>query len=216
MYSTWGDVNEIIHKLPNDRGIRFEKITSGDFKVSAFGVDDLVKLSKDEKLFHAVCDAKRPGAEYYFQYLEYTYFTPTTPENEEYEYRLFKWDEMYYAIGSIPINKMRFVQETAAVASLKAQMGAVPFSTGRGFLQIRGALNPEKTKEGQFAEVKDLISWFPLNCKQMCTLETADGSSPLYEPGGRADLYAEYDYKLKQLLENRGLSWEDYKGRGKE
>lgn len=206
-YSTWGDVNEKLRSLKEGEGLEFAKV-GYDILARTFTLEELVDFATKtaDTHCHVVCFANRPGAEFFYNYLEQNFFPPDTPENDEYKYAIFRWEHMAYIIGSVPIEKMNCVEEAAEAAGMKTQKGAVPFTAGI----VRGCLNPKKAADFE-GELKDFLKWFPVNTPHTWTLETAKADSPLYSnAGGEQDLHAEYDFKLKQLLEEKGLSWENH------
>lgn len=202
-YSNWKELNESIVKLPNDYGIKFDKV-GYDLVAYRFGIEELIKLSEDTSACHAVCFANRPNCEVFFNHLEQEHFPPDTPANNQYEYRMFRWHNMMHCIASIPVDKKPLFIEAAKVAELRFQDGAVPFSCGI----IRASLNPTKMNEDD--DFFKLIDWFPLNSPTVSTLES-QSNNPIYEgKGGQQDAQAEADLKLKQILEQHGISWEDH------
>jgi hypothetical protein len=50
--------------------------------------------------------------------LEYTYFIPGTPRNEEYFLRLFKWNEIIWFMVSIPKSEAHLMEKVAAECGL--------------------------------------------------------------------------------------------------
>jgi hypothetical protein len=205
-YSSWANVNRRIATLPNNYGVKFDKI-GYDLFSQTFGIDRLYKLSEDETVCHAVCFASRPTAQVFYNYLEQTYFTPDTPANNQYEYRLFRWSGMFYSICTVPVEKKLLFFESAEVAKLKVQDGAVPFACG----MIRGSLNPQKPL-GRLGEIGTFF-WFPLCNSAVSTLEGKSGDPCYNGPAGRQDAQAEANFMLKQVLEAKGLPWEDYLSR---
>jgi hypothetical protein len=184
-------VGDILESIPENHGVLFEK-KDADILIWGIKPENLNNISKD--YIHCVGLTTRPFVKYFCAYLEYVHFTPDTPANDEYQFRMIRWQGFMWAICSIPLSKKHFCYEVAKEAKLKLANG-IPFKTGI----ILGARRPEKTKEIPI----ELIKWFPINGDNVFTLENLDGN-PIYEGiGGRQDVEAEENLKFEQLR-NRG------------
>lgn len=212
-YVQWSDVNKAVVELKDNHGMRFEKV-GYDIVAMKVNLDEMLELAKDQTKAHAIVQADRPGGEFFAQYLEQTHFTPDTPANQEYEYRLFRWEKMMYSIMSIPVEKKHLFAEAAKESKLKVQ-DAIPLTFG----MVRASTRPDRfddrwwggktPPEEEYNEVKKDLKWFPLDSPTTCTLES-DDELAYKGPGGHHDLHTEFNYKLKTLLEERGIKWEDF------
>ncbi len=161
----------LVNMLPDGVGLLID--TEDDSpKVNKFTSDELEELSKRDGHFNIVGLSCRPGCSEYFQALEQAWFTPSTPLNYDFEYRLFKWQEMLYEIGSVPLEKKHLCFEMAEKMGMRLANG-VPHVLGGG---LTGKLTT--LMDGVEAAV------FPLSNPNTFTLESERGS-PIYE--GRSE-----------------------------
>lgn len=167
------DMQDLISHLPEGGGIKFSNYGE-ELRVTSVTTADLEKLAENPKLFHVVTMLERPGAAYYFNFLEYNYFPPATSLNEEFEYRIFNWNGLRWGIGTFPIEKKQVAYETAEKTDMRLADG-VPILIGP---------NGNNT--------------FPLSSDRVFCLENAAGSS-LYQEGGRQDIQIEENLKIEKL-----------------
>jgi hypothetical protein len=196
-------VGDLIATMPDNAGLRFIKDENHDTRIGLVKLHELADLSQDTSKLFVVSMMMRTGAEYFFNHLEYTYFPPLTPENDEYDYLTFKWSGILWSICSIPIEKREFAENSAEEAKMKLANG-VPFMIGPEACRGIGATRPDHFEGlGITEELSKEMStnWFPLNGETVFTLEnTKKGDVNVYDgKGAEQDLQAEYDYKLRQL-----------------
>jgi len=187
----------LLKKINNGNGIRFVKDANHETRVSLVAEEQLVELGNDATKLHVVCIMMRTGAEYFYNHLEYTYFPPMTPTNDEYDYYMFKWQNIIWVICSIPIEKKNLAEQSAKEAKMKLADG-IPFMAGPAVAATR----PDAFEE--HGEI-DGLAWFPMNGDTVFTLENAsDGDVTIYDgKGAEQDLQAEYDFKLNKLYEEK-------------
>ena len=194
-------VAAVLHTLKDGTGLRFIKNEENETCISLVQEKHLVELSKDSTKLHVVSMMMRTGAEFFYNHLEYTYFPPMTPENDEYDYLMFKWHSLIWVICSIPIEKKPFAEASANEAKMRLADG-IPIMVGPAPVAAVAALRPEKADE----ELSEMVDWFPLNSPTTFALEnTKEGDISVYEgKGAQQDLQAEYDYKLGKLYDEKG------------
>jgi len=200
-------ISELIAKMPEGNGIRIEKDQeTGNFNLSKLTVKDLFALNDRTDQLHVIALVVRTGAAYFYNYLEQTYFLPGTPVNDEYKYVVFKWNELVWAIGSIPIEKSHYADEAAKEAKMKLQT-AIPFVVVHPkttkVVSIASAKKDKGWSEAlEEAELK--AEWFPLSSNFVRTLENKN-DSPVYNlHGGVQDAKIEEELKLQRLWEKMG------------
>lgn len=201
-------LGEIVSRLTPGYGIRFDKEPDYNLRIERFSQADLVKLNEDKNLCHVVCQHDRPGAEFYFQYLEQTYFTPDTPRSQFYDFRVYrwtKWPPLLWSICSIPLDKKETLEESAEQAQMRLADG-IPFICG----PVVAAIRRKKIDK----ELDSMATWFPLNNDNTYTLENQSGSVA-YEPGGKHDIKMEATARTKALLEKLygPEAWAEYQRR---
>jgi hypothetical protein len=191
-----GGLAMLLQTIEDGKGLRFFKNEDDEICVSLVRQEDLVELAKDQTKIHIICMMMRVGVDFFFNHLEYTYFPPLTPENDEYDYCVFKWNNLMWSICSIPLEKKPLAEESAKEAKMKLADG-IPFMAG----PVVAATRPERLEDLE-------VDWFPLNGETVFTLEnTKDSDVSVYDgKGAEQDLQAEYDYKLTKLYESKNVS----------
>lgn len=202
-------LGEIVSRLTPGYGIRFDKEPDYNLRIERFGQADLVKLNEDDSLCHVISQHDRPGAEFYFQYLEQTYFTPDTPRSQFYDFRVYrwtKWPPLLWSICSIPLDKKEALEEAAEQARMRLADG-IPFICG----PVVAAIRPAKLDEPW---MKENATFFPLQNDNTYTLENVKGSVA-YEPGGKHDVKMEATNRTRMLLEKLygPEAWVEYQRR---
>jgi hypothetical protein len=186
----------LMDSLSNDIGFCIVKPDPEHFHVHKIVIDDLIQMSKDLTLYHVVSLYDRPGAAYFANYLEYTYFTPDTPENDLMNFITFRWEDHHWSILSVPI-EYKYACETACeMANLRLADG-VPIIMGGNSLGIVASMRPTSLSES----LKDQVRFFPLNGPNVFTLENKNGSIMYEGRGGQQDARNEEIYKLNKLWE---------------
>jgi len=202
-------VNDLIKTMPEGKGLNFGINENDDLTISLLEIDQLIEWGKEEHSVHIVSLATRAGADYFYNYLEQTYFTPCTPANNEYRWAIFRWNGLPWCICSIPAHKKECADKAAKAAKMKLVDG-VPFIIG-GIATIVASTRRNRIVEvfqpKEFEELEKDIKWFPLCSDSTYTLEN-QSDSPIYGgPGGRQDAEIESEFKLKQLYDKMDLSW---------
>lgn len=173
--------------------LRFDKDDDGDLLISMD--NDFEKLAQNVAQFHIIAQSDRPGAEFFFHYLEHTFFPPDTEEGKEYEYRLCRWDAPFmWCIATIPLLKKEYAYKAAEEAKMRIADG-VPFRCG----PVIAATRPGKWDDYD-PDLKKITIWFPLNCERAYTLENVSGSVSYQGQGGQQDAHHESDLRVRNFL----------------
>jgi hypothetical protein len=130
-------MKEVLKAMPNNRGVSLQQ-AGDDMQVHTVTPEDLKKLGDDPSLFHVIFMFDRPGANYFANYLEFTYFPPDGPLNKELQYRAYRWHDMLWAIISIPVEKQQLCYETAEITKMRLANG-LPCMLGAGPVTGLGA-----------------------------------------------------------------------------
>ena len=103
-------------------------------------LDEFKRACGDPSLLNLVVLAMRPGGLFFSTFLEYTSYGPSTPSNDRFSIRVLEWDEMTYAVVSIPIGDRAKAEEAAARAELRIVDGVPTAFTAEGvcFFPIDG------------------------------------------------------------------------------
>jgi hypothetical protein len=187
-------IKEMLKTMPDNRGVSLQQ-AGDDMHVHTVTPEDLKKLGDDPSLFHVIFMFDRPGANYFANYLEFTYFPPDGPLNKELQYRAYRWHGMLWAIISIPVEKQDLCYETAEVTKMRLANG-IPCMMGAAPLMALGA-----TRED--GKIEDSCEFFPLRSASAFTLENVKGDVMYEGKGGEQDAKHSEEYKLEKL-------WEDY------
>ena len=155
---------KLLKDMPEGNGVSLSAV-GDDMHTHLVRPEHLEELANDDSLFHVIFMFTRPGANYYANYLEYTYFTPTTEENNEFQYRAYKWNGVVWAIISIPIEKKDLCYTAAEETNMRLANG-IPVKIGIALAATR----PEHIKNSAPDEYKD-CEFFPLNSDNAFTLE---------------------------------------------
>jgi hypothetical protein len=76
--------------------------------------------ARDPSLFHIVACSARPGVFAYVVSLENTYFPPSIPKrNHQFQLHVGNWEDLAWIIVSIPADKRRFAERTAARTDMR-------------------------------------------------------------------------------------------------
>ncbi len=189
-------LTKVIQSLPNGQGVQFvqEQITPdgrnpGVQQIALITSEDLRKLNDDLSRMHIISCELRVGDSAFFQSLEFDWFTPGTPLNDDFHYRIFKWQDLIWEIASVPIEKKEIVYETAKNCRMRIGDG-VPHlfsgdSTGEDVIEVMG----------------HKAHLFPLNCKTAYSLENAHGSKVYEGPGGVQDERIRERFDINQVQE---------------
>lgn len=187
----------LLNSMPDNRGIFVESESGGErMKVQTLTSKDLEELGKSEELFHVVGQWTRPFVHYFANYVEYEHFPPEG-NNNEMQYRVFRWHTMLWSIVSIPISKKELAYEAAAKSHLKLANG-VPLFFGKEPIFIFAAARPET-----FLQL-DSTQIFPLSNSRTFTLEQQKDDVVYQGPGGRQDAAASEEFEIQQLWKKHG------------
>jgi len=88
--------------LPNNHGLWYKEIRDEWTKVLKINPGTIEKLNANLAWFHVVTMLDRPGACEFAQHLEFTHYAPHTPANDNFHYRVLKWEDLLWAIISVP------------------------------------------------------------------------------------------------------------------
>ena len=197
--------------MPEGMGINVGKKPDGNILVHKVTEDELRNLADDAALFHIVFWMQRPGAQYFANYLEHIHFVPQTPENDEFEYRCYKWKETLWGIITIPIAKKDLAYQVAEETKMRIANG-VPMLGGAGPIVTMMATRPGDPKLDAQVEI------FPMATERVFVLENAKGDVIYDGPGGTQDAKISEDYAVHKLWEECGVNppdltepdpWED-------
>ena len=151
---------DLLKNIPEGTGL-YQVMLGGDNVISKFSIDDLIKLGKDESLFHIIISMARKGGAEFAHRLEFGSFPPNTELSNQMQFRWFKWKFPYpWNIISIPIEKREAAEKAAEESGMRIADG-IPFLVG----PMMASHRPEKLKD-----IKD-INWFPMNGTTVYTLE---------------------------------------------
>ncbi|MCX6765762.1 MAG: hypothetical protein NT136_02275 [Candidatus Moranbacteria bacterium] len=95
--------------------------------------ESLKKFVRDSKYIHYVGMVKppHPGVMLCSVKLEYTYFIPGTPSNDEFLLKAFKWEEIIWIMISIPKEKSHLMEKVATECGLRI-VNRIPTLIGGG------------------------------------------------------------------------------------
>ena len=205
-------ITELMATIPNNRGFILEKPEPERFYVRGLSPEDLQKLDK-EPLLHMVGMNKRPGVAYFANHLEHNYFPPDTPQNDLMQFRQYKWNDILWAIVSVPLEYREVCEKSVAEAKLRLANGS-PVKFGIGLAALRASdlkdlfegLKDDKFdgKSYEVVQKENNISFFPMQSENVFTLENVR-DHVIYQPGGDQDAHIEETMKLKTLWKKFGL-----------
>lgn len=189
-------INLMINQLSDYEGVAFGKTPDYNITVRRFNNVELTELNQRKDVVHVIADQNRAGADYFYQYLEQTYFEPDTPANDEYEYRIVKWG-LYWCVATIPASKKHLLEDAAKKSKMRLANG-IPLRMGF----VLGNTRPEQMKD------IDMTGnlWFPINGDNAWTLE--NDTKEVYQKGGEHDLRVESLHRIRKLYESRGLDYD--------
>lgn len=139
------------------------------------------KWANDERLLHFVGMKDRPGVHLFGQGLEYRYFPPETPRNEQFHLHGALWEELEWMIFTIPAKVSRFGDRVAAEVGLAIRHGypatlEVPENVLVHATSVSGIMDKARNAKR-----------FPIHGKNVRTLEYPPGgqmASIMNAPGG--------------------------------
>jgi len=147
--------------LPNNHGFWYKEIREEWTKVFKINPGMLEKLNDDLAWFHVVTMFQRPGACEFAQHLEFTHYPPHTPANDNFHYRVFKWEDLLWAILSVPVADANKAYVAASINNLRLVDGPPRMFEMDGVHGI-GSTRREITPHDKI---------FPLNNQQTFSLE---------------------------------------------
>jgi hypothetical protein len=140
--------------------------------------EEIQNLAKNERFVHFAGSVipPRPGVRLFAAKLEYSYFEPGTPRNDEFILHVINWQGMSWAVVSIPREYMEAAKKIAAEVGLRIADG-VPH------LIVGGQTHP-----------------FPMNTENVFALENVPGHE-IYEnnPNRLAELLAKEDHEVEEI-----------------
>lgn len=170
--STHDGIMDSYKQLPNGEGYWWKEWINETFiKVLRIKMNDMLELDRDESQFHVICLGQRNLATTFMEHLEHTYFPPMSDINDEFSFRLFKWEDLDWVICSVPIAKANTCYLAASAVGCRLANG-VPHiigiaNTGKGVVNTRESLEGELP----FGLKGVTETVFPLNNERTFTLE---------------------------------------------
>jgi len=147
--------------------------------------EELRKFGEDKRLIHfaGLINPPRPGVRLFAVKLEYFYFEPGTPKNDEYIFHIVNWEEMVWGVISIPKEYMDLAKKVAAEAGLRIADGTPHMIIGGG--QRR----------------------FPMNTNNVFTLENvSDHLVYKNDPQTMFNLFAKENYEMDEIFKKQKSS----------
>jgi hypothetical protein len=183
---------EVVSAIKPGECLQFDKDDDCDLIIKKCPDGELERLSQDVAKFHVISQHTRAGAEFFFHYLEHTYFPPDTEEGKSYEFRICRWDAPFlWTVATIPLIEKEVAYESAKAAHMRLADG-IPFMCG----PVIAATRPDKL-------TLDGITWFPLNCDRAFTLENEHDSVSYEGRGGQQDAHVEADLRVRTFLKEK-------------
>lgn len=207
-FSTHDDIALMVASLGDCEGVQFDKDADYNITCRRINAVEFTELNKKPNVIHFISQHDRPGAYYFFQYLEQTYFEPDTPANAAYEYRIMRWGPLLWSIATIPTDKRPAADDAAEKSKMRIADG-VPFRLGI----VLAATRPEKMASLDKDTTQDMI-WFPVCGSNAYTLENQT-NSPVYESGGKQDVHIESMFRIKKMFAERGIDLDKFLGDSK-
>lgn len=181
---------QLIRELKENQGLRFDK-EGTKLLATTIQLQEILDLAQDDKKFHIISMMNRVGSEFFFHYLERTYFPPDTDQNNQYEYRILLWSQLVWAIATIPIELKQYAYESAKKTKMRLADG-IPFTGGPLVANAR----PECVKELP-------VKWFPLNSKTAFALENQKDDIAYEGRGGEQEARASELLNLRKLYREK-------------
>lgn len=119
--------------------------------------EELQKFADDPKFIHfaGIINPPKPGVQACITELEYTYYIPGTPKNDDFFLRIINWSGMHWVLVSIPISERHLMEKVASENGLRIVDGVPSMFSGSNMEQ------------------------FPINNERVFTLENKKGH-PIY------------------------------------
>jgi hypothetical protein len=143
------------------------------------------EITRNEKLINLVgcLSPRRVGVQIFNVRLEYFYFEPGTPKNDEYILHIINWQGMIWSVVSIPKECLEIAKKVAQETGLKIADG-IPY-----------LISSEQTVS------------FPITTPNVLTLENAKGS-PVYKNDFKIieELLDKEDAEIQEIQEKYQIS----------
>jgi len=192
---------ELLETMPEGRGINVGKRSDANINIFMVNEEDLRKIADDPFLLHLIFLFQRPGVHYFANYLEHVHFIPETPANDEFEYRIYKWEGFLWGIITIPIIKKHLAEEVAAKAKLRLANGVPMIS--KGLVKAMMSYRPGSELDEQQVNI------FPMATEQVFALENIKGDVLYDGPGGSQDAKISENFKIRKLWDECGIRSDD-------
>lgn len=172
-------IHDVIKTMNNNVGLYYSiNSATNSLQLTRVTAEDLKALSERIDSVHVVCWSDRSNSALFVNTLEYKYFPPGTPENDLFEYRMFKWNDMLWFICTVPANKKDILYQVAKESNLKLV---------EGFPCVIDKDGPHQ---------------FPMHYGTIFSIENLAGSVIYEGQGGKQDEDAAESYKIKQLFKS--------------
>jgi hypothetical protein len=147
--------------------------------------EEVQRLASNERFVHfaGTIIPLRVGVRLFLVKLEYFYFEPGTFRNDEFIFHVIDWQDMSWAVVSIPKEYLELARGVAAEAGLRVVDG-VPHAITAGQVYV-----------------------FPMNTKNLFTLENVSGHEVYSSNDERiTELFFEESQKIKEIFDKHKSS----------
>jgi len=147
--------------------------------------EEIQRLASNERLVHLAGTIIPPriGVRLFVVKLEYFYFEPGTPKNDEFIFHVIDWQDMSWAVVSIPKGYLELAKKVAAEVGLRIADG-VPHSITAGQVYV-----------------------FPMNTENVFTLENVSGHEVYSSSNERImELLAEEAQEIEEIFDKHKSS----------
>ncbi len=148
-----------------------------------YGFDEIKEVNiewfKDESRIHYICMLipPRAGVNLFASILEYKFYPPNTPKNEEFIMQILRWEELTYSIISIPMKEKAYAEAVAKTVGMRIANGVPTMFGGPG------------------GEPK----FFPVRVDHAFTIENEPGH-PIYSSQAHAHRFLEVERALCDMI----------------
>ena len=147
--------------------------------------EEIQRLARDERLVHfaGTIIPPRVGVRLFVVKLEYFYFEPGTPRNDEFIFHVINWQDMNWVVVSIPKEYMELAKKVATEVGLRIADGVPHVITARQ------------------------VYVFPMNTENVFTLENVSGHEVYNGNEERImELLAEESQEIEEIFDKHKSS----------